>query len=431
MNLNFSLFIIVMIYCLNQIKSFKLFQSLRCVKVECNCISSTATVDSLPECHSEAINSCYFNYGVCEISGNSCAWTQNPQLTGCLNSLNSTNSNTNNNKTNNNSSNNDIDKFKPSNNSNSNSLSSNVSIINTNIDPGCQVGGCNNEICTEAGIGRITSNCTYMPFFDCYKNASCRVQINGQCAWTQDKSFSDCLSNKTGITRPKVAINYMISPYCQIGGCYNEICKDYKLNQVISSLCIVNPIFQCYKNATCEIQSNGQCGWTNTTSLNTCINNNQLPQLDVKNRLDKINCQIGGCNNEICTGLNLGRISSNCTYKPYYSCYQNAQCQVQRSGKCDWTQDYYFNHCLVNATNSTNPRVSDSYMITPYCQVGGCYGEVCTDFTGTTITSPCIFKNQYKCYKNAQCSYNPITGCGWNQTTTLKTCLSENKNNTL
>jgi SanA protein len=55
---------------------------------------------------------------------------------------------------------------------------------------------------------------------------------------------------------------------CFVGGCSNEICSD---QQGIASPCIYRPEYACYKTATCERQTSGQCGWTQTPELSACL----------------------------------------------------------------------------------------------------------------------------------------------------------------
>lgn len=59
---------------------------------------------------------------------------------------------------------------------------------------------------------------------------------------------------------------------CFVGGCSGEVCSD---SQDVASACIYKPEFQCYKSATCERQSNGQCGWTQSAELLSCVANAQ------------------------------------------------------------------------------------------------------------------------------------------------------------
>jgi Immunoglobulin-like domain of bacterial spore germination. len=55
---------------------------------------------------------------------------------------------------------------------------------------------------------------------------------------------------------------------CRPTGCSGQICSDA---DVITD-CIYLPEYACYKNAKCEKQSNGKCGWTQTSELTSCIN---------------------------------------------------------------------------------------------------------------------------------------------------------------
>lgn len=55
---------------------------------------------------------------------------------------------------------------------------------------------------------------------------------------------------------------------CYIGGCSSQICSD-KENAV--STCEYKSEYACYKNAECKRQSNGQCRWTQTAELKTCL----------------------------------------------------------------------------------------------------------------------------------------------------------------
>ena len=59
------------------------------------------------------------------------------------------------------------------------------------------------------------------------------------------------------------------STECVIGGCSGELCV--KKGEDVASICIWKEEFACFKNATCEVQSNGECGWTQTPELKQCI----------------------------------------------------------------------------------------------------------------------------------------------------------------
>lgn len=62
---------------------------------------------------------------------------------------------------------------------------------------------------------------------------------------------------------PKSASNQ-----CYVGGCSSELCTNSP--HAVSS-CIYRSEYACYKNATCERQANGACGWTQDHALLTCL----------------------------------------------------------------------------------------------------------------------------------------------------------------
>jgi hypothetical protein len=58
---------------------------------------------------------------------------------------------------------------------------------------------------------------------------------------------------------------------CIISGCSSEICSD----KIKFSTCEVKPGVECYKTAACERQEKGECGWTQTEELTSCLSNTQ------------------------------------------------------------------------------------------------------------------------------------------------------------
>lgn len=57
---------------------------------------------------------------------------------------------------------------------------------------------------------------------------------------------------------------------CVIGGCSSQLCYDASLGDIMST-CEYREEYACYKSATCERQSTGQCGWTETAELTQCL----------------------------------------------------------------------------------------------------------------------------------------------------------------
>ena len=62
---------------------------------------------------------------------------------------------------------------------------------------------------------------------------------------------------------------------CKITGCSSELCLSEKdAEEQGASICIWQDKFACFKTAKCEVQKNGQCGWTQTEELKTCLAKN-------------------------------------------------------------------------------------------------------------------------------------------------------------
>ncbi|TAK59121.1 hypothetical protein EPO14_00605 [Patescibacteria group bacterium] len=57
---------------------------------------------------------------------------------------------------------------------------------------------------------------------------------------------------------------------CFIGGCSSQICSDQP--DVVSS-CEYRAEYACYQKATCQRQTSGACGWTQTAELKSCLLN--------------------------------------------------------------------------------------------------------------------------------------------------------------
>ncbi len=58
---------------------------------------------------------------------------------------------------------------------------------------------------------------------------------------------------------------------CRPSGCSGQVCSD---KEVVTT-CEYLAKYACYKNAKCERQSDGECGWTETTELKKCLAKNK------------------------------------------------------------------------------------------------------------------------------------------------------------
>jgi hypothetical protein len=57
---------------------------------------------------------------------------------------------------------------------------------------GCVRAGCSNHLCVEEGMD-IASTCEWRPVYECYQQATCERQENGQCGFTPTHELVECL----------------------------------------------------------------------------------------------------------------------------------------------------------------------------------------------------------------------------------------------
>ncbi|HTK05397.1 MAG TPA: Gmad2 immunoglobulin-like domain-containing protein [Candidatus Eisenbacteria bacterium] len=56
---------------------------------------------------------------------------------------------------------------------------------------------------------------------------------------------------------------------CRRTGCSGELCSD----KDVASTCVFKPEYACYRDAVCERQATGACGWTPSPALQRCLAN--------------------------------------------------------------------------------------------------------------------------------------------------------------
>src|SRR5688500_8646759 len=54
---------------------------------------------------------------------------------------------------------------------------------------------------------------------------------------------------------------------CVITGCNDQLCSDH----LISTDCTQRPQDECFRDATCERNAMGNCGWRSTEALHACL----------------------------------------------------------------------------------------------------------------------------------------------------------------
>lgn len=58
------------------------------------------------------------------------------------------------------------------------------------------------------------------------------------------------------------------------------------------------------------------------------------------------------------------------------------------------------------------------------CTIGGCSSEICSE---TSMSSACIYKEEFACYKSAKCERQASGQCGWTETPELAQCLKDKR----
>ena len=63
----------------------------------------------------------------------------------------------------------------------------------------------------------------------------------------------------------------VIDPACKRAGCSGEFCVNVDEPDVFST-CLYEEEYACYDDARCEVQADGNCGWTEDLVLLQCLN---------------------------------------------------------------------------------------------------------------------------------------------------------------
>lgn len=104
----------------------------------------------------------------------------------------------------------------------------------------------------------------------CAANTICVEGPNGGECQPIDKptcAATTCLFGHTCVEGPNGAECQAPTTPCVRTGCSGQICAD---DHRVST-CEYRPEYACYQQATCERQANGQCGFTPSTQLSSCL----------------------------------------------------------------------------------------------------------------------------------------------------------------
>lgn len=101
-----------------------------------------------------------------------------------------------------------------------------------------------------------------------------------QCATPDGRTFV----NDVQSGMPVPGTPYLIANGCEVSGCSGQLCisaEEAAAGGGVST-CEFRSEYACYREASCEPQADGKCGWTQTTELTQCLANppaiDQMPQ---------------------------------------------------------------------------------------------------------------------------------------------------------
>jgi hypothetical protein len=162
----------------------------------------------------------------------------------------------------------------------------------------------------------------------------------------------------------------------------------------------------------------GECACTDGSQpVNCLVDPCQVDSCDVEGAECRAN-YCGGCNAEwydpsgvlVCTDP-----TSACNYddpQRSYVARSPTACQTVRFA-CAAGRQPFFDECGCGCEVSSPTA----------CRVGGCSGQLCVGPGEPDITT-CEWREEYACYRSAECTAQANGRCGWTQTPELLACLA-------
>jgi hypothetical protein len=165
------------------------------------------------------------------------------------------------------------------------------------VSGGCVITGCNDQLCSDH---LISTDCAPHPQDACFHEATCERSAGGACGWRSSDALHACLARAAGMPPPAgggagmvgtgsgIASDAGVPPAderppppggapptgggttggCSQGGCFGEVCAEHIID---SAECTWSNEYACYYASTCARQADGDCGWTPTADMTSCL----------------------------------------------------------------------------------------------------------------------------------------------------------------
>ncbi len=105
-----------------------------------------------------------------------------------------------------------------------------------------------------------------------------------QCSTPDGRTFVNEVQGGIETGMPAPGTPYLSSNGCAVSGCSGQLCiseEEAAAGGGIST-CEYRSEYACYREASCEPQPDGKCGWTQSAALSQCLANppslDQMPQ---------------------------------------------------------------------------------------------------------------------------------------------------------
>lgn len=88
-----------------------------------------------------------------------------------------------------------------------------------------------------------------------------------QCRTQDGRTF---VNERQSLQQPPGMI---VANGCAVAGCSGQLCVSADEAAEIITTCEFRAEYACYREASCEPQTDGRCGWTETPELQRCLSN--------------------------------------------------------------------------------------------------------------------------------------------------------------